>query len=216
MRPFPEHPQITLLPEGALFLTDTATLVVADVHLGKSAAFRAKGLPVPEGDSARDFQRLLDLVKSCDARHLVIAGDFFHAPAGITPELHESLGLFLDALALPLTLVAGNHDTKIRKLPGGIESVPFLDLPDVRVVHDPAHVTGDQLHICGHWHPIVKIADGKRSSLRLPCFLLRSNTLVLPAFGSFTGGAVLTYGSGDRIFVGLRDEIIEVPEKLFC
>ena len=75
---------------------------------------------------------------------------------------------------------------------------------------------GRQLHICGHWHPIVKIADGKRTSLRLPCFLLRGNTLVLPAYGSFTGGAVLKYGSGDRIFVALRDEVIEVPEKLFC
>ena len=44
MQPFPETPHVTLLAEGAILLTDTMALVVADVHLGKSATFRARGL----------------------------------------------------------------------------------------------------------------------------------------------------------------------------
>ena len=68
--------------------------------------------------------------------------------------------------------------------------------------------------VSAHWHPVAKIADGKRTSLRLPCFLLRRNVLVLPSFGSFTGGALVDREEGDRLFVAPGDRVIEVPEKL--
>lgn len=217
MFPLPADPSLCLLPEGAVFHTTSATLVLADVHLGKSATFRARGLPVPEGDTARDFRRILELVHRCDARNLVIAGDLFHSPAGITPELNEAVVDFIAALRIPIVLVEGNHDRKIKRLPFELEHVPHLDLgDDIRIFHDPNEVTGDQLHLSGHWHPVVKIPDGKRTSLRLPCFLHRKNTLVLPAFGSFTGGAVMTPEKADRIFVALRDQVVELPATLLA
>lgn len=212
MTPFPMFPGISLLTEGAVLITSNSTLIVADVHLGKSAAFRAKGLPVPEGDSARDLARLLALAKKHEARHLVIAGDFFHALTGMTPELESALAEFILQVAIPVTLVVGNHDAKIKALPAGLLDVPHLDLdPHLRVIHDPEHISGDRLHIAGHWHPIVKIPDGKRTSLRLPCFLFRNHTLVIPAFGSFTGGSILNVRPDDRVFVALRDQVVELP-----
>ncbi|MES2921382.1 MAG: ligase-associated DNA damage response endonuclease PdeM [Verrucomicrobiota bacterium] len=212
---FDTDPAITLLPEGAVFLTTTRTLVVADIHLGKSAAFRAKGLPIPEGDNARDFQRLLELVRKWRPERVVIAGDLFHAPSGIDEDLERTLAGFLAEIAIPLTLVVGNHDLKIRRLPAGFESAPHLDLGEnLRIVHDPAHASGDTIHICGHWHPVVRIPDGKRTSLRLPCFLYRNHTLVLPAFGSFTGGAILSPEADDRVFVTLREQVVELPPEL--
>lgn len=214
--PFQLTPSLALLPEGAALLTDSSTLIVADIHLGKSAAFRAKGLPVPEGDSARDLGRLLDLANRTNASLLVIAGDLFHSPTGITPELEAALGDFMNRIEIPVTLVVGNHDIKIPQLPAGLRSVPHLDIAEnLRVIHDPAHVSGKRLHIAGHWHPVVKIPDGKRTSLRLPCFLFRDNTLVLPAFGSFTGGAILDTKPDDRVFVALRDQVVELPTALF-
>lgn len=217
MNAFPNLPGISLLSEGAVFLTDDSTLIVADVHLGKSAAFRAQGLPVPEGDSARDLARLTALVEKSQARHLVIAGDLFHAPSGMTHEIKTALDGFMSRLEIPITLVVGNHDVKIRQLPAGLTITPQLDLQDqLRIVHDPAHVSGERLHIAGHWHPVVKIPDGRRTSLRLPCFLLRDHVLILPAFGSFTGGSVLQVRPDDRVFVALRDQVVELPESLIA
>lgn len=208
-------PSIALLPEGAAFLLDSSTLIVADIHLGKSAAFRAKGLPVPEGDIARDLGRLLELAKQSSAKHLIIAGDLFHSSAGITPDLESAMDDFINHLAIQFTLVAGNHDLKISKLPAGLAIKPSLDFSaGFRVVHDPADANGQKIHICGHWHPVIRIPDGKRTSLRLPCFLLRNNTLVLPAFGSFTGGAILETNSADRVFVAMRDQVVELPSAL--
>lgn len=215
MSPVSANPSLQLLPEGAVFLTLSATLVVADLHLGKSAAFRARGLPVPEGDNARDLARLLELAKKYQAARLVIAGDLFHAPAGITPELESALRGFHEALKIPVTLVVGNHDEKLKQLPEHLHPLPWLDLEEnLRVIHDPADASGQRLYICGHLHPVVKIPDGKRTSLRLPCFLLRGHTLVLPSFGSFTGGAIISPQASDRIFVALRDKVVELPEGL--
>jgi uncharacterized protein len=217
MTPFTHLPSLQLLTEGGVFLTDTRTLVVADVHLGKSATFRAQGLPIPEGDTARDLQRLLDLVQRCQAANLIIAGDFFHAPSSMTASLESALAEFLELLAIPLTLVIGNHDAKIRRLPQGICCVDYYDVSNaIRVIHDPADASGEVLHLCGHWHPVVKIADGRRTSLRLPCYLKRKNILVLPAFGSFTGGAIVRPLATDRIFVALRETVIELPETLLA
>ena len=214
MTPFAGHPSLTLLPEGAVYLTDSDTLVLADLHLGKSAAFRAKGLPVPEGDTARDLGRVRSLAEKHGAARVVIAGDLFHAPSGITPELETDLEDFLNASGIPVTLVLGNHDEKLRAIPARLESLRELDLgSNLRVIHDPDDAHGKSLHLCGHLHPIVKIPDGKRTSLRFPCFFKHGNQLVLPAFGTFTGGAVVHPEPEDRVFVALRNQVIELPKE---
>jgi uncharacterized protein len=213
MKPFAEIPSLTLLPEGAVFLTDSATLVVADVHLGKSASFRARGLPIPEGDYARDFFRLTELVAKHQAAHLVVAGDLFHAASGLTDQLKTALHDFIHTLGIPFSLVVGNHDAKIRSLPLACSSQLEIE-GGLHIVHDPTEA-GPGFHLAGHLHPVVKISNGRRSSLRVPCFLFRENTLVLPAFGSFTGGAIVRPVAHDRIFTALRDQVVELPAALF-
>jgi len=201
-----------LLPEGAVLLGDhERSLVVADVHLGKSAAFRAHGLAVPEGDDARDLTRLKQLAGAHRAGRLIIAGDLFHSSAGMTPDLKRSLESFVSTLGVPVCLVEGNHDAKLGRHP--VPTWPQLDASGTRIVHDPAEATPGQAHICGHWHPVVRIAEGRRS-LRMPCFLLRGATLVLPAFGGFTGGGRIPPLPGDRCFVALRERIVELPPAL--
>lgn len=205
---------LALLPEGAAFDPASSALIVADVHLGKSAAFRAQGLPVPEGDTERDLSRLVKLTEATGAKRLVIAGDLFHAPAGVTPEIESALRSFFATLSVPVDLIRGNHDAKLRQLPAGMKASPALDLGGLRILHDPKDADDARLHLAGHWHPVVKIPDGKRTSLRLPCFLYRNRTLILPSFGSFTGGAIIPPESGDRTFVALRHSVIELPREL--
>ncbi|MES2661384.1 MAG: ligase-associated DNA damage response endonuclease PdeM [Verrucomicrobiota bacterium] len=215
MNPFPNHSSLTLLPEGAVFLKNTSTLVVADIHLGKSAAFRSHGLPVPEGDTAHDLLRLIELSRNYQAAHLVIAGDLFHSPSGITSELKTELRNFLTELGVPLTLVVGNHDVRIAPMNLPFSAVPHLDPEEnIRIIHDPADIGAGKFHISGHWHPVVKISDGRRPALRLKCFVCRNETLVLPAFGSFTGGTLVHPLPDDRLFVALRATVLELPQEL--
>ena len=209
------EPPVELRPEPAVLLPDRGTLVVADVHLGKSAAFRARGLAVPEGDTRRDLERLTTLIEATGARRLVVAGDLFHSPAGLTPEVLTRVEDWLRSTALPVTLVLGNHDRRLTRFPDRLETVARVDLGGLQVVHDPVDADAGRATLCGHLHPVVRVADGKRTSLRLPCFHLSRRHLVLPAFGSFTGGSIVDPERGDRIFVAPADTVVEVPPGLW-
>lgn len=70
---------VWLLPEGALWWPAGAALFVADLHLGKAATFRARGLPVPGGTTQHNLARLSQLVQQHRAGQLVLLGDFLHA-----------------------------------------------------------------------------------------------------------------------------------------
>lgn len=206
---------VLLLPDGAVLITgDESVLVAADLHLGKAASFRAHGLPVPEGDTERDLKRLDDLVKRHCPGHLVIAGDLFHAESGLTKELVAELTSFTDRIGIRFTLVSGNHDRKIRGIPESLRQVDWLDISGIRIVHKPEDANADMPNVCGHIHPVLRIPDGRNTSLRLPCFHLHENHLTLPAFGSFTGGHIVRPAGGDRFFVTHREEVIEVPPEL--
>jgi DNA ligase-associated metallophosphoesterase len=204
---------LQLLPGKAVLLPDR-TLVVGDLHLGKATAFQAKGLAIPEGDSVADLHRLGTLCEQVDASRIVINGDLFHSPAGLSREIERLLETWLFTLGVPVELVLGNHDRKLRRLPEWLTAAESVEHAGIHLVHDPADAPDDRAVIAAHWHPVAKIADGKRTSLRLPCFLLRRNVLVLPSFGSFTGGAIVDREKGDRVFVAPADRVIEVPEKL--
>ena len=47
--------------ERALYWPRAKTLFIADAHLGKAAAFRAGGVPLPAGTTADDLSRLARL-----------------------------------------------------------------------------------------------------------------------------------------------------------
>jgi DNA ligase-associated metallophosphoesterase len=206
---------LELLPDHAVHHPDSGSLVVADLHLGKAGAFRAHGLAVPDGDDARDLGRLRRLVDQTRAAKLIIAGDLFHSSSPAMPAVLDRLARWCDDCPAEPTLVIGNHDRRaISKAKLPFESAESLDLGPIRVVHDPGDSSaGPSLTLCGHLHPVIRIRDGKRTSIRNACFWLAGNTLTLPAFGSFTGGRIIHPGPGDRIFIPIRDRIAEVPPE---
>ena len=103
--------RVVLLAERALFWPRTRAVFVADVHLGKGAAFRAGGVALPRGATATDLARLSRLIDSTRATRLVVLGDFLHAAAGRVAALDAAFLRWRDAHAgVAITLVRGNHD----------------------------------------------------------------------------------------------------------
>ena len=208
-----DNQTLALLPGKAVLLPDR-TLIAADLHLGKATAFQAKGLAIPEGDSDADLHRLRTVCEQAGATRLLINGDLFHSPAGLSPQIERLLETWLSTMGIPVQLIVGNHDRKLRRLPASLDPVDRTEAAGFLIVHDPADVPAARPAVCAHWHPVARIADGKRTSLRLPCFLLRGTTLVLPSFGTFTGGAIVDREKDDRVFVAPGDRVIEVPPEL--
>lgn len=204
---------IALLRDGAVLLSD-GTLVVADLHLGKATAFQAQGLAIPEGDSEADLKRLKALCAWHEATRLVINGDLFHSPAGLTADIEQLLETFINDMKIPVELTLGNHERKIPRIPPALSPEESASYAGFHIVHDPADAPKEVPSVTAHWHPVVRIADGKRTSLRLPCFILRENMVILPSFGSFTGGQVIEPEKDDRFFVFPGEDVVEVPREL--
>ncbi|MGE5712999.1 MAG: phosphoesterase, partial [Betaproteobacteria bacterium] len=100
-----------LLAHGAAFWTERRWLVIADAHFGKAAAFRARGVPVPQGTTTETLDRLDGLIDALEPAALVILGDFLHAREAHAPATLAALAGWRGRHAeLDVLLVEGNHD----------------------------------------------------------------------------------------------------------
>jgi len=211
-------PDILLLPGRAALVPATRTLLVADLHLGKAATFRRAGIPVPEGSAQRDLERLEQLVRGHDVRRLLVLGDLFHAKGGCTPQVFAEFAALRTRIAdTAVVLVLGNHDRAIGRLPAslGIDAcLPSLDEPPFHFVHEPSiDVTAsnrDLFTVAGHLHPTVSIRSPSGDRLADRCFVAEPSVLVLPAFGSFTGGHRVEPAEGMRLWIARDDGVADV------
>lgn len=195
---------LVLLPERAAYWGRTRTLLVADPHFGKAAAFRAAGVPVPRGTTTGSLVRLDAALASTGAKRIVFLGDFLHAREGREPETTRVVGEWRRRhAAVDMILVRGNHDKRagdpgpeidIRCADGPVVESPFV------FTHKPA-VSDEGYVISGHVHPAARLTGPGRESVRLPCFWAQPRALVLPAFGEFTGVAEIDAQPGDRVWV---------------
>ena len=207
---------LTLLPDRAVFLESSRAVVIADLHLGKAAGFRANGIPIPEGDNLRDLERVSRLVEQTQAQQVVVAGDLIHSRDGLTRDLLLLLRSWANSLPARVTLVTGNHDTSaLRGEDLGFERIPRLKIGGAQIVHDPADSTSaEDLVLCGHIHPVIHIQERRRRAMRVPCFWLVGNVLTLPAFGTFTGGFRVSPNKKDRVFTPIGQRVAEIPAQL--
>ena len=199
--------ELILLPDRAVLWPARSALMLSDVHFGKSATFRAHGIPVPEGESQADLDRITNLVERHGVEHLAIIGDFYHSGITLSPALHDSLASFRDSLDAEIILVRGNHDKARHEL---LPMVDRLDWSPIELVHDPADANPEQPTIAGHLHPLCRIGRAGRAS-RLPCFLLTENLLVLPAFGTFTAGQIVKAKAGQTLHPIAKETVFEYP-----
>ncbi len=205
---------IALMPERAAWWKNTDTLLVADPHFGKSATFRAGGIPVPSGTTHEALSRLRNITARTRARRIVFLGDMLHAKAGRSDDMLASLVMWReDNRDLDLTLVRGNHDRHAGDPPGDLRincvSAPAF-IPPFVLRHEPAESV-DGYTLSGHLHPGIVLTGPGLQRARLPCFWIARRTAVLPAFGSFTGLAPVQPGPEDRVFVIVEDEVLAVP-----
>jgi len=209
---------ILLVPGRAAVLPASRTLLVADLHLGKAATFRHAGIPVPEGSAQADLARLERLVHEHEPRRVVVLGDLFHARSGCTPEVFAEFAATRGRLrGVAVVLVLGNHDRAVGAIPDelGIDAcLTQLDEPPFHFVHEPA--TGlsaadrGMFTVAGHLHPTVAVGGRGGDRLTGRCFAAEPSVLVLPAFGSFTGGHRVEPGEGVRLWMARDDGVVEV------
>ncbi len=215
---FPYHlrgQHLWLSPHRCLYWEEERSLVLSDLHFGKTGHFRKAGIAVPQSVYREDLLRLLSLIQYFQPKELVIVGDLFHSRE------NKELDLFLrwreDFPHLGMRLVLGNHDilrTDWYLKAGIVVNEAVLEIGPFAFVHDIEDASGDAVdrnlslsndgdepyYFSGHLHPGIRINGMGKQSLQFPCFYFGSEYAILPAFGLFTGTVSIDPGRELNVF----------------
>jgi uncharacterized protein len=203
-------------PEGALYWPAQSALLVADLHLEKASWFAKAGQMLPPYDSIATLTALEHDIDRSGAMRLYCLGDSFHDRFGC-----DRLPAVARALLTSMTerldwiWITGNHDAGFIDHCGGriaeeveIDGIIFRH---EAVVDDPAP------EMSGHFHPKLRLAMRGRSVSRR-CFVASATKLILPAYGTLTGGLdahhpeiLKKVGPGASALVPVTDRLLRFP-----
>ncbi len=198
-----------------VFWEQEQTLILSDLHFGKTGHFRKSGIAVPQKIYKEDLQRLVTAIQHFEPRQLIIAGDLFHSYNNKELELFKRWRN--DLPGIRIHLVKGNHD--ILEDEWYKECGMDIHHEELRIGHfvfrhDPATATdgneNDKFVFCGHLHPGISLRGSGRQSLHFPCFYFTEDHCVLPAFSHFTGTYTVNPGKNDTVFAIINDTLMKI------
>jgi uncharacterized protein len=227
--------QLWLSPHRCLFWEEERSLILSDLHFGKTGHFRKAGIAVPQSVYREDLLRLLSLIQYFQPRQLLVVGDLFHSRE------NKELDLFRrwrdDFPDLGIRLILGNHDilhevwyekAGITVTLDSLRVGPFAFIHDIDemgeedarasdtrsasvvVGQDRTAGTAGKAEMpyffSGHLHPGIRIRGMGKQSLQFPCFYFGGQYAILPAFGKFTGTVSIDPPPESNVFAILPPE----------
>ena len=215
--------------DGALHWPRRNAMLVADLHLEKASWFARLGQFLPPYDSQETLSQLSAVVERTQVRRLYCLGDSFHDRFGCDrlPRAARTMLTGMTA-ALDWTWIVGNHDPLTQPSRPGDGSGPSIADHCGGRISEEEEVGGIVLRheaergesrpeISGHFHPKLRLQlKGRNVSRR--CFVMAETKLILPAFGSLTGGLdvhhpeiMRSVGAGASALVPVSDRLLRFP-----
>ncbi len=173
------------LGSGALWWPENEMLCVSDLHLGKSERVaRRSGQSLPPYETRDTLTRLAADLDQTGARIVICLGDSFDdlMAAATLPEA-ERLWIARLQAGRRWIWIEGNHD------PGPIEfgGEHLQDIALGALTFRHIAAPGCTAEVSGHYHPKAAVQTRGRRISR-PAFLYDDDRLILPAYGTYTGG----------------------------
>ncbi|MBL3658004.1 ligase-associated DNA damage response endonuclease PdeM [Fulvivirga sediminis] len=202
--------RLLLLPEKALLWEKRGILLLADMHLGKVNHFRRSGIAVSSEPNNQNIDRFINLLQRWKPERVLFMGDLFHSHYNAEWEVLGQVLKYFPAISFEL--IIGNHDIMSE----------YQYLKHQLILHEEplyigpfslSHETIEEeayYNIAGHLHPGVRLTGKGRQALKLPCFYFGSQHGLLPAFGEFTGLALVKPKKEDQIFVIINEQVLKV------
>lgn len=185
---------------------------MADLHLGKSTHFRKNGIPVPAGVMDATIDQLMSVLLDFKPERVLFLGDLFHSE--YNREWEAIAALISQFKDISFNLVPGNHDildrSVYREAGLAVTEAELVEVPWLFTHHPQEELSPELYNLSGHIHPGVRLSGGGKQTLRLPCFYFGKNQGILPAFGSFTGTAIIPVKRGDQVFVIAEGQVIKM------
>lgn len=201
---------LQLLAEKAIFWVEESALVLSDVHIGKSAHFRKNGIAIPSMANKNNHWRLVEVIEKTSPEKLIFLGDLSHSSEN--QEWEDFVDFMNQFPHIQKILVKGNHDilSEKRYKDCGIEVIDSWRKNGLRWEHEYVEDNGEEYQISGHIHPGIRLKGPAKQSLVLPCYYFSKKQGVMPAFGEFTGLAIIKPKKNDRVWVIADDRLQEL------
>lgn len=201
----------------ALHWPDARLIVVSDLHLGKSERIaRRSGQMLPPYETHDTLTRLRDVITYFNPKTVICLGDSFddlQAEQNLDDGAVEQISMLM--ADRDWIWIEGNHDPGPIDLGGRqLDAVQLGGIHFCHIATDASH-TGE---VSGHFHPKARIEMKGRAVTR-PCFLFDDKRIIMPSFGTYTGGLYTTdpaltglMGHNARaILTGIAPHIIPMP-----
>jgi len=201
---------------GALYRPEHTSLFVADLHLEKASWFARLGQFLPPYDSHATLTALAEEVERIRPSHVFCLGDSFHDNFGcerLPADARSLLQQLMDQVAW--IWIVGNHDARGIDHCGGVIE-PAVEMGGIVYRHEafPAEPLPE---ISGHFHTQLRVnLNGRHISRR--CFVVSPSKIIMPAFGSLTGGLdahhpeiLRSVGAHAAALVPVSDRLLRFP-----
>ena len=171
---------------GALYWPSQQALLVADLHLEKASWFARLGQFLPPYDSHATLAELATEIERTGVTRLYCLGDSFHDSFGCDRLPADARELLCSLTSsLDWTWIIGNHDLVFVDNCGG-QTALEVEVAGIILRHEALRNEA-RPEISGHFHPKFRLHRKGRSVSRR-CFVASPTKLIMPAFGSLTGG----------------------------
>jgi putative SbcD/Mre11-related phosphoesterase len=189
-------PGIFITKDYALWLEDKECIVIADLHLGFEGVLYEEGFAMPRFQKAEMLRRLRDILRKYRPRKLIIDGDLKHEFSRNLHQEWKEVNEVLDFLEgkVDLLIARGNHDNYLKTILSkrGLPLRKSIRWKGLTFAHGHEDIEWKDLLVIGHEHPSVKLSDEIGASIKVPCFLVGKNVIVLPAFSPLAYGTDVT------------------------
>lgn len=202
--------------DGAIHWPSRAALLVADLHLEKASWFARLGQMLPPYDSIATLTALERDIERSGVERLYCLGDSFHDRFGcdrLPAAARELLTMMTERL--DWVWITGNHDAGFVDHCGG-RTAEEVVLEGIVLRHEA--VADDPMpEMSGHFHPKLRLSRKGRNVSRR-CFVASTTKLILPAYGTLTGGLDASHpeilrkvGPGASALVPITDRLLRFP-----
>lgn len=214
--------RVELHAAGVIWLPAQQLMCASDIHFEKASFFHRFGSLLPTYDTTDTLERLEQVIDALKPQHFIALGDSFHDAAAAS-RMNETMIERINRMVASVSRwqwVLGNHDPAIEPSIMG-ERCEEAQLEGLSFRHELTNNAGAE--ISGHYHPKAECRVAGRT-IRGACFAQRHDRLVMPAFGTFTGGlsvndrAFLKVMPADarRLFMLHRGYVVALPEVTVC
>jgi DNA ligase-associated metallophosphoesterase len=182
-----------------LYWPSESLLIFSDLHLEKGSFLAQKGhSPLPLYDSRDTLARMEAVIAHYQPQAVLCLGDSLH-DASAHQRMNESTLAQLNGMITALQQwhwVLGNHDPEIPSQIKGERHQSFQH-HSIHFSHEPEPHHPHQ--IIGHFHPKMSL---RRNGITAkgPCFLHDKTLMIMPSFGSYTGGLDIQHNAIATLF----------------